>query len=58
MPKCSICGERKGKNEMEDDICLDCASAKLREDEYDVGMDDFSWTPSYISSVSSRKSAQ
>ena len=42
MPRCSICGERKRKNEMENDICLDCASAILQEDDTDVGMNDFS----------------
>ena len=42
MPKCSICGEEKNKEELIDDICEDCASAKLKEDEYDLGMDDFS----------------
>jgi hypothetical protein len=42
MPICSICGEMKNKDEMIEDICQDCASAKLKEDEFDVGMDDFS----------------
>ena len=42
MLRCSICGEKKNKDEMEDDICLDCASAILREDDLDVGKDDFS----------------
>ena len=42
MPRCSICKEMKTKDEMENDICFDCASAILREDDKDVGMDDFS----------------
>ena len=42
MPRCSICGEWKKKEKMVEDICQDCASAILKEDEYDVGMDDFS----------------
>ena len=42
MPICSICREKKAEEEMENDICLDCASAILQEDEKDVGRDDFS----------------
>ena len=42
MPLCSICGEEKSKEEMENDICLDCASAKLKENDKDIGMNDFS----------------
>ena len=42
MPRCSICREKKNKEDMVEDICQDCASALLKEDEYDVGMDDFS----------------
>ena len=42
MPKCSICGEIRKKEEMNGNICQDCASALLKEEEYDVGMDDFS----------------
>jgi hypothetical protein len=42
LPKCSICGEDKNKDDMENDICLECASAILKENDKDVGMDDFS----------------
>jgi hypothetical protein len=42
MPICSICGEMKNKDEMENDICLECASAILKEDDTDVGANDFS----------------
>ena len=42
MAKCSICGEKKTKNEMIGDICQDCASSLLQEDDFDVGIDDFS----------------
>ena len=42
LPRCSICGERKSKEDMENDICLECASAIVKEDDTDVGMDDFS----------------
>ena len=42
MPKCSICKEDKSKDEMENDICIDCAFAIVRENDKDVGMDDFS----------------
>ena len=42
IPRCSICNEEKNKNEMENDICLECASALVREDDTDVGLDDFS----------------
>ena len=42
IPKCSICKEIKNKEEMENDICLECAFAILKEDDTDVGMDDFS----------------
>jgi hypothetical protein len=42
MPKCLICGERKLKDEMENDICRDCSLAVLEEDDIDIGMDDFS----------------
>jgi hypothetical protein len=42
IPKCSICGEDKNKNDMEKDICLECAFAIVREDDTDLGMDDFS----------------
>jgi hypothetical protein len=42
MPRCSICGEIKNKVEMLEDICQDCASAILKEDEFDIEMDDFS----------------
>jgi hypothetical protein len=42
MPKCTICGETKKKEELVDDICQDCASAILKEEEYDFGKDDFS----------------
>ena len=42
MPKCSICGQKKNIEDMENDICLDCASSLLQEDDLDVGMDDFS----------------
>ena len=42
MPSCSICNEWKSKEEMENNICLECASAIVREDDADVGMDDFS----------------
>jgi len=42
MPRCSICGEWKSKEEMESNICLECASAIVKEDDTDVGMDDFS----------------
>ena len=42
MPVCSICGEDKSKEEMENDICLDCAFAKLKENDKDIGMNDFS----------------
>jgi len=42
MSRCSICGERKKKEEMEGDICMDCASSLLQEDDLDVGMDNFS----------------
>ena len=42
MVKCSICGERKSKDEMVGDICQDCALSIVQEDDFDVGMDDFS----------------
>jgi len=42
MPKCSICGEKKQVEEMENNICLECATAILHEDDMDVGMNDFS----------------
>ena len=42
MPRCSICDELKSKEEMENDICLESASAIVKEDDTDVGMDDFS----------------
>lgn len=42
MVKCSICGERKSKDEMVGDICQDCASSIVQEDDFDVGIDDFS----------------
>jgi hypothetical protein len=32
----------KNNDEMIEDICQDCSSAKLKEDDFDVGMDDFS----------------
>jgi len=44
MPRCSICNEWKSKEEMENDICLECASVIVREDDTDIGMDDFSCT--------------
>ena len=42
MPRCSICKEFKNEDEMENDICLDCSFAIVRENDTDVGMDDFS----------------
>ena len=42
MVRCSICGEKKSKDEMIGGICQDCASSLLQEDDLDVGMDDFS----------------
>ena len=42
MPKCSIWKDMKNKEELVQGICEDCASAILKEDEYDVGIDDFS----------------
>ena len=42
MPICSICGEEKAEEEMENDICLDCASSKLQENDKDIGVNDFS----------------
>ena len=42
MPKCSICKEIKKRDEMENDICFDCAAAIVKEEDTDVGMDDFS----------------
>jgi hypothetical protein len=42
MVKCSICGEKKSKDEMVGDICQECASSIVKEDDFDVGMDDFS----------------
>jgi hypothetical protein len=42
MPKCSICGEKKNKEELIGDLCQECSSALLKEEEYDIGMDDFS----------------
>ena len=40
--RCSICGEKKSINDMVGDICQDCASSLVQEDDLDVGMDDFS----------------
>ena len=42
MPRCSICKEWKSEDEIEEDICLDCASSKIQEDDLNVGRDDFS----------------
>lgn len=42
MRICSICGEEKTEEEMENDICLECSLSILKEDEKDVGRDDFS----------------
>jgi hypothetical protein len=42
MPICSICKKIKKKDEMDKDICLDCADAIVKENDTDVGMDDFS----------------
>ena len=39
---CSICKEKKTKDEMVGDICQDCASSIVAEDEFDIGMDNFS----------------
>jgi len=38
---CSICGEKKSIDEMVGDICQDCASSIMQDDDLDVGMDDF-----------------
>jgi hypothetical protein len=35
-------GEKKNRDDMVGDICQDCASAILTEDEFDLGIDDFS----------------
>ena len=40
--KCSICGEKKERDQMVGDICEDCAASMVQEDDLDVGMDDFS----------------
>jgi len=42
MSKCSICRKETPKDEMVGNICQECATSKLHEDDYDVGMDDFS----------------
>jgi len=42
MSKCSICGEKKSKDDMIGDICQDCASSMVQEDDIDLGLDNFS----------------
>jgi hypothetical protein len=42
MVRCSICGEKKSKDEMVGEICQDCAASIVEEQDLDVGMDDFS----------------
>ena len=42
MVKCPICGEKKSKDEMVGYIFQDCASSIIQEDDFDLGMDDFS----------------
>ena len=40
--RCSICKEKRTIDEMVGDVCQDCASSIVKEDDLDVGMDDFS----------------
>jgi len=39
---CSICKEKKTKDEMVGDICQNCATSLAQENDLDVGIDDFS----------------
>jgi len=40
--KCSICGEKKSIDERVGDICQNCASSIVQEDDFVVDIDNFS----------------
>jgi hypothetical protein len=42
MPRCTLCNKETPKDEMIGTLCQECSYLKVQEDDYDIGMDDFS----------------